>query len=187
MTNVAYDTIEDYNDRYTVGSYYARVNAGEDPAQVLAQLRPISRDNARTPYQWDDSPNAGFTTGKPWLKVNPRYTQINHAADRASKNSIFAYYQKLIAMRKTQPAMVDGAFRMLLAEHDKVVMYLRKCARQTLLVVANFSNDAVKTEWPEELQEFTWKRILANREETAPSMERTEWLPWEAEIYTLYA
>ena len=185
MTNVEFSSIDDYNDRYTVGSYHARVAAGENPIQVLEQLRPLSRDNARTPYQWDDSANAGFTTGTPWLKVNPRYTQINYAADRASSDSVFAYYQKLIAMRKTCPAMVEGDFQMLIPNHDKVVMYLRQCPQQTLLVVANFSDGAVKTEWPKELQECTWERILTNREETSPSMERTEWLPWEAEVYRL--
>ena len=186
MTNVCFESIEDYNDRYTVGSYYARVNAGEAPEQVLCDLRPLSRDNARTPYQWDGSANAGFTTGKPWIKVNPRYTEINYAADRAAEKSIFAYYQKLIAQRKCHPAIVEGDFRMLLPEHEKVVMYLRKCDAETLLVVANFSDETVKTEWPEELKEFAWKRVLTNREDTAPSMDgRTEWLPWEAEIYQI--
>ena len=184
MTNVAFDSIADYNDAYTVGEYYARVGAGEDSAVALAQLHPISRDNARTPYQWDNSENAGFTTGKPWLKVNPRYREINYASDRSSEDSVFAYYQKLIAMRKTCPAIVEGSFQMLLPEHEKIVMYLRKCDKQTLLVVCNFSNDTVPVEIPEELKEFTWERILTNREETTPSLEGREiWLPWEAEIY----
>ena len=186
MTNVAFADIEDYNDRYTVGSYYARVNAGEAPEKVLRELRPLSRDNARTPYQWDGSENAGFTTGTPWLKVNPRYPEINYEADRAREDSIFAYYQKLIAMRKAHPALVEGDLQMLLEDHDKVVMYLRSCDAQTLLVVANFSDETVETQWPEEVKNGTWERILTNREDTAPSLERTAWHPWEAEVYTLH-
>ena len=89
MTNVRYDRIEDYNCCYTVGDYWSMMETGVKPADALEQLAPRSRDNARTPYQWDDSENAGFTTGKPWLKVNPRYTEINLAADRKDPDGIF--------------------------------------------------------------------------------------------------
>lgn len=120
------------------------------------------------------------------MKVNPSYTEINYAADRASSDSIFAYYQKLIAMRKTCPAILDGFLEFLMKDHPQMVVYLRKCARQTLLVIANFSNDNVKVEIPQELEGHTWKRILTNRDETTPSLEsREEWLPWEAEVYEL--
>lgn len=185
MTNVEFATIEEYNDPYTVGQYHAMVKAGIPEEDVWAKLRPISRDNPRTPYQWNAGENAGFTAGTPWLKVNPRYTEINLEADRKAPNSIFAYYQKLIAMRKENPAMVDGIFQMLLPEHPEVVMYLRKCSRQTLLVVANFSNNANKVELPEEVKAHTWQRLLTNRDETTPSLTRDKWLPWEAEIYEL--
>lgn len=186
MTNVCFDSIDDYDERYTVGKYYTAVEAGEDPKVVLDRLRPMSRDNARTPYQWDDTENAGFTTGKPWIKVNPRYTEINYAADRAAKDSVFAFYQKLICMRRTCPAIVDGDFNYLLEDHPQVVMYLRKCARQTLLVVCNFSNETVPVEIPEELNAFSWERLLTNREQTVPSLERKDnWLPWEAEVYQI--
>ena len=185
MTNVAYDSIEDYNDCYTVGAYHARVAAGETPEKALAGLQPISRDNARTPYQWDDAENAGFTTGKPWIKVNPRYTEINYAADRASGNSIFEFYKKLIAMRMTHPAIIEGDMAFLLKDDPQVIMYLRRCEKQTLLVVTNNSDAAAPTNWPEEVKTGKWQRLLSNREETVPSMERAEWLPWEAELYEL--
>ena len=185
MTNVEFPTIEQYNDPYTVGQYYALTKAGEPEERVWAKLRHISRDNPRTPYQWNDSENAGFTTGKPWLEVNPRYKEINVAADRAMENSIFAYYQKLIAMRKENPAIVNGTLEMLLPEHPEVVMYLRKTCRQTLLVVCNFSGKEIRAEWPKEVSSHGWQRILTNRENTAPSLERSRWLPWEAEVYEL--
>lgn len=185
MTNVAFDSIEDYNDPYTVGSFYARVQAGESAEYVGSKLFPISRDNARTPYQWDDSENAGFTTGKPWLKVNPRYTEINFEADRASDDSIFAYHRKLIDMRRENPAIIDGRFEMLLPEHEQVVMFLRRCAQQTLLIIANFCGNENPVQLPEAITAHSWKRILTNRESTIPSLERTAWLPWEVEIYEL--
>lgn len=186
MANVEFDSIEDYNEKYLVGKYWTMVEAGVDPKEALAQLRPGSRDNARTPYQWNDSENAGFTTGKPWMKVNPRYTEINYEADRASSDSIFAYYQKLIQMRKTCPAILDGFMEFLMRDHDQMVVYTRKCIRQTLLVIANFSNDPVKVEHLKELDGHRWERILTNREETIPSLEgREEWLPWEVEVYAL--
>ena len=185
MTNVVFDDIADYNDPYTVGQYHALIKADIPEEQVWAKLRHISRDNPRTPYQWNGRENAGFTSGKPWLKLNPRYPEINMEADRASQNSIFAYYQKLIAMRKENPAMVDGTLEMLLPEHPEIVMYLRKTCRQTLLVVCNFSGKEIPTEIPQEVASHGWERILTNREDTTPSLERTALLPWEAEIYEL--
>ena len=88
-------------------------------------------------------------------------------------------------MRKDNPAIVDGLFQMLLPEHPEVVMYLRKCTRQTLLVVANFSNNENKVALPPEVTDHKWQRLLANYEGSTPSIERQIWQPWEAEIYEL--
>lgn len=185
MANVEFDSIEDYNEKYFVGKYWTMLEAGEDPQKALEILRPTSRDNARTPYQWDDSENAGFTTGKPWIKVNPRYKEINYNADRSSPDSIFAYYQKLIAMRKDNPAILDGNLQFHLEDHPQLVIYTRKCARQTLLVIANFSDEVVTKKLPEEIRSGVWERLLTNYEGSVPSLERETWQPWEAEIYEL--
>ena len=186
MVNVAFDRIEDYNCKHTVGEYWSMMENGVEPKRALEMLAPRSRDNARTPYQWDATENAGFTTGKPWLKVNPRYTEINLEADRKAPDGIFAYYQKLIEMRKTCPAILDGDLEFLLEDHPQVVMYLRSCARQTLLVVTNLSGETVDVDWPDQVKTHQWQRILTNREDTTPSLEgRAAWLPWEAEVYTL--
>ena len=186
MTNVCFDNIEDYNECYIKGKYQTMMEAGVSPQEALDKLRPTSRDNARTPYQWDATENAGFTTGKPWMKVNPRYEEINYAADRASENSIFEYYKKVIAMRKEHPAIVDGDFNVLLDEHPQMIIYTRSCAREKLLVIANFTNDTVDVVLPEEVTGHKWNRILTNYEGTEPSIEgRKQWKPWEAEVYTL--
>ena len=184
MVNVQFDTIEDYNCCYTVGDYHAMVSNGADPAEALKVLGPKSRDNARTPYQWDASENAGFTTGKPWIKVNPTYGEINLEADRASPDSIFAFYQKLIAMRKEQPAILDGDLQFYLEEHPSVLLYTRSCARQKLLIIANKSDSPAAAELPEELKRYGWERVLSNYPDTDPSLERTQWLPWECAVFT---
>ena len=184
MTNVAFETIEEYNDAYTVGQYHSMIRAGKTQEETWALLRPISRDNARTPYQWDGSRHSGFTTGKPWLGLNPRYPEINLEADRKDPDSIFAYYQKLIAMRKTDPAIIDGIFEMLAPEDEKVVMYLRKCTRQTLLVVANFSGETLTLPETEQVSGHRWEQLLCNYNGsdclTAKTLQ-----PWEAAIYEL--
>lgn len=185
MINVDFPSFDDYKDVSMQNKYQTMTAAGISEEAIRAELCPLSRDNARTPYQWDSSENAGFTTGTPWLKLNPSYTQINLEADQKDPDSIFAYYQKLIAMRKTDPAITDGLFEMLLPEHPEVVMYLRRCTRQTLLVIANFSNNENRVELPEEVTSHKWQRLLTNRQGTTPSLERDTWLPWEAEIYEM--
>jgi len=186
MTDVRYNSIEDYNCCYTLGTYYSMVENGFDPKAALDKAAIGSRDNARTPYQWDNSLNAGFSTGKPWIKVNPNYEDINLKADLASKNSVFSYYQKLITMRKEHPAIIDGDLKFLLDGHPDMIVYLRRCARETILVIANYSNNIHEVQIPDEIIGKTWKRILTNREDLEASIKgRNEWQPWEVEVYTL--
>jgi len=186
MVNVTFDRIEDYNCRYTVGDYWSMIEMGSKPEQALKILAPRSRDNARTPYQWNAEKYSGFTEGTPWIKINPRYTEINLEADRSDPDSIFGYYQKLIAMRREHPAILDGDLEFLLEDHPQVIMYLRRCTQETLLVIANLSGETPEVELPRQVREHQWRRILTNREETLPSLDsRACWLPWEAEVYTL--
>ena len=186
MVNVKYDTIDDYNCCYTLGDYNAMIKSGVSPKEAIDTLAPRSRDNARTPYQWDGTENAGFTTGKPWLKVNPKYKSINLAADRAAEDSVFAYYQELTKMRREDPAIIDGDLRFLLENDEHIVAYLRSCARQTLLVVANFSGETAEFNIPEELLANKWNIRLTNKKDTVPSLDGGRKLsPWEVEIYEL--
>lgn len=185
MVNVCYDSIEDYNCCYTVGDYRAMLENGVEPEKALELVAPRSRDNARTPYQWDGTDNAGFTAGTPWIKVNPSYTRINLEADRQDPDGVFAYYQALIRMRREHSAILDGRLEFLLDDHPHVVMYLRTCPEQTLLVVLNLSDEGADTRWPERVAGRSWRRILTNRRDTVPSLERERWLAWEAEVYAL--
>ena len=185
MVNVQFDSIEDYNCCYTVGDYHSMVINGVDPAEAIKIVGPRSRDNARTPYQWNSRENAGFTSGKPWIKVNPRYTDINLDADRNSPDSIFAYYQKLIELRKTQPAILDGDLRFYMEDSEQVLMYSRACARQTLLIIANKSDDSADIQMPKELADRIWKPVLCNYSGQIPAAGEPL-RPWECVIYSLY-
>lgn len=183
MTSVRFDDIRDYNCRYTVGDYASLVANGAAPQEALDIVAPRSRDNARTPYQWDDSANAGFTTGTPWMKLNPRWPEINLEADRRAPDSIFAYYQKLTRLRAAHPAIVDGDLRFLLDDHPQILAYTRTCADGTLLVVANKSDRPAALHLPEPIRSARWRRILTNLETPRPALERTSLEPWEAEVY----
>jgi len=186
MVNVTYDSIDDYNCCYTKGDYHSMMQKGISPKEALKTLAPKSRDNARTPYQWDDTANAGFTSGKPWLKTNPTYKEINLQADLKAENSIFNYYKEVIALRKTHPAIIEGELQFLLAEHPHAIVYLRKCEAETLLVIANYRSEATTVELPDEIKTQKWQRILSNYKHTQPSLDgRKEWMPWEAEVYVL--
>ena len=186
MVNVSFDSIADYDCCYTVGDYHSMVQCGTSPQEALAQLRPLSRDNARSPYLWDDSPNSGFTVGTPWMKVNSTYREINLAADRKSSDSVFAYYQALIRLRRDHPAVIGGDLKFLLVEHPQMLVWLRRCEEETLLVIANYSGETVPCVLPEEIKEHTWARLLTNRPETTASVDgQRPWLPWETEIYVL--
>ena len=184
MTNVRFDTIDDYNCCYTKGDYHSMTEQGVSAEEAIKILAPKSRDNARTPYQWNGGENAGFTTGKPWLKLNPSYTEINLERDMNSETSIFAYYKELISLRSKHPAIINGNLRFYICSDERVIMYTRKCDDETLLIIANYCSDAVSVEIPDELKRFNYERILTNYKYLAPSVDgRIVWQPWECEVY----
>ena len=144
MTNIQLP-IEQYRDVEIQNFYRKRMAEGYPEAEVLRSIYAKGRDNARTPMQWDDTPNAGFTAGTPWLPVNPNYTTVNAGAELADPDSVFAYYQKLIALRKQYPVFVDGDFTLLEEEHPHLFVYERALGAEQLLVVCNFGDEA--TPW----------------------------------------
>jgi oligo-1,6-glucosidase len=143
MTNVPFASIDDFRDIESRSHHAAATAAGRDPEEVLRGLRWISRDNARTPMQWDASEHAGFTTGAPWIPVNPNHTEINAAAALADRDSVFHHYRKLIALRHSEPAVTEGDFTMLLPHDERVYAFTRRHGDTELLVIANFSAGAV--------------------------------------------
>jgi oligo-1,6-glucosidase len=139
MTNMPFSSLGQLRDIESLNHHAHAVARGEDPEQVMAALRAMSRDNARTPVQWDASPNAGFTTGTPWIGVNPNFTEINAASQVDDPGSVFSHYRRLIDLRHTEPAVAHGDFTMLLPDDDAVYAFTRRHGAVELLVLGNFS------------------------------------------------
>lgn len=140
MTNMAFTGIEDFRDIESLNHYAEAISSGADPAALLASLLPASRDNARTPMQWDSSDQAGFTTGTPWLVVNPNYAEINAAAAVADPDSVFHHYRRLIELRHREPTVAHGDFTMLLPDDEQIYVFTRRLDQVELLVLGNFSD-----------------------------------------------
>ena len=139
MTDVKFVAIEDYNDLGTQNQYRQNLLAGMTPEEALAQAQRESRDNARTPMQWDGSANGGFTTGTPWLKVNPNTKKINVEAQRQDAYSIYQCYRRLIALRKTSSALTHGEMTFLDTGDKELIAFTRSTPEETLLTFHNFS------------------------------------------------
>jgi oligo-1,6-glucosidase len=147
MTNAHFTAFDSYRDIESQRHVAQARELGQlSDDQILASLAAFSRDNARTPMQWDDSPNAGFTTGTPWIAVNPNYTTVNAEAQRTDPGSVFHYYQRLIALRHSDPVVQLGDFTMLLPEHPHVYAFTRSLGETRLLVLGNFSGDEQKAD-----------------------------------------
>ena len=177
MTNVAHSSIECYDDVETRNAWKAAEAAGKDMNKFLKAVHWQSRDNARTPMQWNASENAGFTTGKPWIPVNKNYPTINVETAEKEANSILHYYRKMIAFRKANTTLVYGDFDDLLPEHPQLYCYRRWDKEANFLLVHNFSDTPTSWEKPSGNYEF----VLGNY-----SNEKQALLaPWESRIYRL--
>ncbi|WML32449.1 alpha-glucosidase [Neobacillus sp. OS1-32] len=146
MTNVKFTSLDDYRDIETINMYNERRALGYSHEEIMNSIYGKGRDNARTPMQWDSTDNAGFTTGTPWIKVNPRYKEINAKAALEDPSSIFYFYQKLIQFRKEMDIITKGGFELLLKDHSQLFVYERKLYDERLLVVCNFSGEEVVVE-----------------------------------------
>ena len=153
MTNVYFDKLEDYRDIESINFFTELTESGlMTPEYMMKCLMLRSRDNARTPMQWDDSAQAGFTDGAPWIKVNPNYKEINAAQQLEDPNSIFYYYQKLIRLRKEKDIIVYGGFEPLYRDDEQIFAYIRRQDQEKLLTVCNFSDKNAEMEIPEEFK-----------------------------------
>lgn len=139
MTNIKFKTIEEYRDIETINRYKRVLEEGGDTNAFLTEQQALSRDNARTPFQWDDSENAGFTKGIPWLPVNPNYPTVNVTAEEVEPDSVLHYFKRVVGFRKMHPELVYAPYELLEPNNPKVYAYLRKSSRANYLVVLNFS------------------------------------------------
>lgn len=184
MTGVRFDSIEDYNDIAMRNKYHEEVGKGRDPQEVFESLLLLSRDNSRTPMQWNDAPQAGFTSGEPWIKVNPNFKEINVEAAIKDQDSIFYYYKKLISLRKENEVMVYGNYQDLLPDDENLYVYTRSYNGVTWLVVLNHSDEQREFTFPEEFQNAEKQLIIGNYEQKTGSDEnRLD--PHEARIYQI--
>lgn len=151
MTNVPFTTISQYRDIETLNMHRLHVEAGLPESEFIRGAGANGRDNSRTPMQWDDGPNGGFTTGKPWIEINPNHQRINVAAERNDPNSILAHYRRLIGLRRELPIIVEGRYTSWLEDHPDVIAYTRDLRNQSLLVLANFSAHALTVDIPDPL------------------------------------
>ncbi len=180
MTNVPFCDISDFRDLDSINAYYELTGRGIfTKEQMLRFLRYKSRDNARTPFQWNSEENAGFTTGEPWIMVNPNYTEINAEEQMKRETSVFCYYQKLIRLRKQHEIIVYGSYDLLLPEDKELFVYTRALGTEKLLVICNFYGNTRCFELPEEWDSRKTKILIANYSDAA--VEKTITVrPYEA-------
>ncbi|MBR2078353.1 MAG: alpha-glucosidase C-terminal domain-containing protein, partial [Exiguobacterium sp.] len=138
MTNPGFDSLDEYRDIETLNIYKLKREEGVSHEEIMAAIKQKSRDNSRTPMQWDATPNAGFTSGTPWINVAPNYKDVNVEAALRDPNSVFYHYKHLIALRKELDVLTDGDYTLLTPDSLDVWAYTRKTDREELLVVANF-------------------------------------------------
>lgn len=189
MTNVPFGPIENYRDLESINAYRDLSARGVMPqAELMAAIAYKSRDNARTPFQWDDSANAGFTAGTPWIMVNPNYTQINAKEQLDRADSVFRYYQKLIGLRRNSPdkdLIVYGKYDLILPEHPQIFAYTRTLEGKKLLTVCNLSGEGAKLELPEELKGRKSRLLIANWPEAPAAPADMTLAPWQAAVWVL--
>jgi len=186
MTNVKFGSIEEYNDIETLNKYKDALAKGVPKEKIMNAIHAKSRDNARTPMQWDSSENAGFTKeGKPWLKVNPNYTDINVEKALADPNSIFYYYQKLIQLRKQHLVVVYGTYKMIMEEHPKIYAYTRTLGNEQLLVVSNFYGESTTFSLEEPIITHSQVELLISNYEvdSKGDYKQFEMRPYEVRVY----
>ena len=172
MTNIRLG-IEDYVDLEIHNLYRERLEQGYSKEAIMNSIWARGRDNARTPMQWTAGENAGFTTGKPWLPVNPNYRVINAEAAVADPDSVFHHYRKLIELRKEYDVLRDGSFTLLDSRDEKVFAYTRDTENGHLLVVCNFTGETLDYEIPEAY--YGSELLISNYSKYAPGLR-----PYEA-------
>lgn len=177
MTNVQYD-IEDYKDCEIINMYHERLEKGYSKDEIMKSIYAKGRDNARTPMQWDDSANAGFTTGTPWIKVNDNYDKINAKSQVDDPDSIFSCYKKLVQLRKDYPVFVDGKFTLLLEDDENIFAYSRKNEEKTMIVVCNFFDKEIPMPLAKECEGM--EVLISNYNDTS---DMSVLRPYEARMY----
>ena len=180
MTDYPFQAIDQCRDVETLNLYREWViDQGRPLEEAMRAIRAKGRDNARTPMQWDVGPQAGFTTGQPWLAVNPNHRRINAQQQRDDPDSVFHFYRRLIALRKQLPVLVHGRLDLVLPEHPNLFAATRTLGDERLLVVCNLGPDRISVNWPDALRIGDAQLLLGNLPGRHPA-DLHRLLPWEA-------
>ena len=181
MMNAGFSRIEDYRDIESLNVYREMKDQGVEEEKILSFLKAVSRDNARTPMQWDDTEYAGFSDTMPWIRVPDNDKSINAAEEQEDTDSVFHYYRKLIHLRHTLPVMVDGVYDLILPDHPQIYGYTRTFGREKLLILLNYSKDQVKVpqEILDQIQSCQGRVLIHNYQEEMEEVMR----PYEAIVY----
>lgn len=185
MTNYPFQSLDEFRDIESINAYHELTEKGivgkEDMFRYISYK---GRDNARTPVQWDDSQNAGFTTGTPWIPVNPNYTEINAKEQLGRRDSVFHYYKELIRLRKEHEIIVYGQYELLNPENEEVYAYRRKLNGQELLIICNFSENDIAYEIPEsEIEKADEAQILITNCGRTGLEKQMLLKPYEASVF----
>ncbi|KAA1039659.1 glycoside hydrolase family 13 protein [Macrococcus equipercicus] len=185
MTNYPFKDISEFNDVHAKNIYNNELVNGMPKAKIIEMLQRISRDNARTPMQWDDTEHAGFTTGRPWLKVNPNYVDINVEKQLHDDQSIYSFYKKMIKFKKENLIMTYGIFDLVYANHPDVFAYTRTLGDEQVLVIGNLADIEVKLDSSEGFYFDPEKIVLNNYKLQESASDEIILKPYEARVYHL--
>lgn len=187
MTNTYFESIDEMDDIDTVNYFYDQKKKGNIASfsEIKEILNYRTRDNARTPMQWNDEKNAGFTTASPWLKLNPNYKEINVKKALADKDSIYYYYQKLIKLRKENPLFVYGKYKLILDDDKEIYAYLREGEEEKLLIILNFFENESLFKIPEYVDYNEFELLISNYNPINTKLTKTKLKPFEARVYKL--
>ncbi|MGG0462894.1 alpha,alpha-phosphotrehalase [Priestia aryabhattai] len=187
MTNPKFSSIDEYRDVESLNVYEIKRAQGMDENEILEILKHKSRDNSRTPVQWSDEPNAGFTKGKPWINPGDNYREINVEKALDDEDSIFYFYQKLIALRKQYEIITYGNYELILEEDEQIFAYIRNGADEKLLVINNFYGSNTAFELPEDItfEGYHSEILLSNYEDSSKEFKQVLLRPYESIVYHL--
>jgi len=187
MTNIKFENIEDYRDINTLNRFETMSNEGGDPQEFIKNEKHAGRDNARTPMQWDTSPNAGFTHATPWIKINENYKRdVNVQAQELDKDSVLNYFKRMVAIRKQYGTLVYGDYTLLDPENEEIYAYTRTDSENSFLILLSFST--TENQFLLEGVDFEHARLLISND-SAPGVKkdpRFKLAPYQAVVYQLY-
>lgn len=185
MTNVKFNSIEQFRDLEAKNNFHSLLSKGLSEGEVMKMIRHKSRDNSRTPMQWNTSVNAGFTTGTPWIETNPNYGTINAASEIEDQDSVFNFYKGLISLRSKYDIITDGRFDLINPNDSAIFGFTRKLGNQILVVLGSFMNAKVKAELPDELATGDAKLLIGNYGTPAKLATRMYLKPYEGVAYLI--